>query len=464
MSIRFLIDARYTVRSAACAAALCLVCAIPSNAQEALPLVRVRQGDSSSPAERFSASTGAAAFAPEIVLASEPLDPSLRLVRDPVTEPSPYALVSSSSDALETLASAVRANDFATFTAALSAAHSVADQSPAGDARSALRRKLSVYDDVERLWRFSRSDAFGSFYDEDALPGFYAKLTRDYSGYAEAMEPLRVVDSHGTLLLPTAETRAFLLRKIGGASRQTPVLTARASRHARQLTAEVIAPATSHTRTTQRVRATHSTALATADVHVAPVLVAVNDVNTVARHASGVRHEDVFDRRRNVAAPRRAQTTAIGQLKPVALPESAPRVGNAPSIATPVAVAQNTARTVAAPAVNASSVAIAPSATTLATKPAAPLVATPAVTSAKSDVSHETPVDTTSRAILFILVGLIAIGMLSLVLRAPRTAPMALTLPAQAAQMPAAQEAKPEPLPEDETIEEERPKRRRRAR
>lgn len=128
--------------------------------------------------------------------------------------PAPSVTLSKPANAMSALRDAVSANDLVRFGSTLSAARSLADRMPIGPQRNALRRALLIYGDLETVWQFASSDRAGSFYDDEALPGFHDHLSADYPGYQRFIEGLRVIDGTGRTLYPTKETRAFLLRQL----------------------------------------------------------------------------------------------------------------------------------------------------------------------------------------------------------------------------------------------------------
>ncbi|MEA2463946.1 MAG: hypothetical protein QOJ98_1693 [Acidobacteriota bacterium] len=95
-----------------------------------------------------------------------------------------------------TLAEAARANDFISFDALY---------------REAGQRGESVaaYETLHELWVYSVTDPIGAFYGTD----MYEKLARAYPGYAQFIEDYSIVDSHGNVFYPTAETREFVLAR-----------------------------------------------------------------------------------------------------------------------------------------------------------------------------------------------------------------------------------------------------------
>jgi hypothetical protein len=178
-------------RVAAFALFLLLVPSSEALAEEALPVVRART---------FLTTT--------VDLPVEPLrDDAFVTVALPDTSSTP-------ARAMETLRAAVAANDFTGFRSALTQATALADRMPLGDARNTLRRNLLIYRDVEQLWSFARTDRYGAFFDDEALPGMRDHLAADYRGFDAFLAANRIVDRNGVELYPTSETRAFLMRLV----------------------------------------------------------------------------------------------------------------------------------------------------------------------------------------------------------------------------------------------------------
>ncbi len=153
--------------------------------------------------------------------------------------------ISSSNTALAVLWTAIARNDLGMFDAAMARSRSIAESMPIGPARNELRRALLVMADVQKLWHFSESDRFGAFFDDDALPGFYDHLTADYAGFAGYIGAFKIADGHGHVVYPSAETRQFLLRQVPSASpAPAPTLVAaKATRHATAKPATKVAAA-----------------------------------------------------------------------------------------------------------------------------------------------------------------------------------------------------------------------------
>jgi len=68
---------------------------------------------------------------------------------------------------------------------------------------------LSAYRDIHELWSYAQSDRIGAFYSDET----HDRLARRYPQYRSYIEDYRVIDSRGRAYYPTAETRSFLLQQ-----------------------------------------------------------------------------------------------------------------------------------------------------------------------------------------------------------------------------------------------------------
>lgn len=87
------------------------------------------------------------------------------------------------------LATAARANDFATFDALYQA------------------KPVEAFRALHQLWTYSVTDPGGAFYGEE----MYGRFARAYPTFPEVIAQERIVDSRGNVFYPSRETRAFLL-------------------------------------------------------------------------------------------------------------------------------------------------------------------------------------------------------------------------------------------------------------
>lgn len=162
-------------------------------AEDPLPLVRAK----------------GAAELPSVVFASYPIRNDISTVS--VDTGSPAGIIAA-------LRKSAADNDLPRFSAARGAAKSMLETLPPGGEREALKKTIRVADDIDAVWTFNVTDRFGAFYDNEALPGLHEHLTASYPGYEDAIAADSIVDRHGHVLYPSAETRAFLARQIAAPS------------------------------------------------------------------------------------------------------------------------------------------------------------------------------------------------------------------------------------------------------
>jgi hypothetical protein len=65
------------------------------------------------------------------------------------------------------------------------------------------------FDELHRFWKWSLETPVGGFYGVE----MHAKFASEYPGYAEYIADYAIVDSHGNVFYPSAETRRFLLQE-----------------------------------------------------------------------------------------------------------------------------------------------------------------------------------------------------------------------------------------------------------
>jgi hypothetical protein len=172
--------------------------------------------------------------APQIVMAVVPLRDLTAVTAVDTTDPTTLRSI---------LRDAVKANDRTRFDAALARARSVSEVLPAGDERNALRRAVTVYGDLQKVWDYASTDPYGAFFNDESLPGLHDRLASDYPGYAAYISPGTVTDQRGHVFYPTAETRAFLLRQVGNGGIQ---LAQRQKPEARSTTTQPAPSVTTH--------------------------------------------------------------------------------------------------------------------------------------------------------------------------------------------------------------------------
>jgi hypothetical protein len=279
-----------------------------------------------------------------------------------------------------TLAEAARANDFISFDALY---------------REARQRgeSIAAYETLHELWVYSVTDPIGAFYGTD----MYEKLARAYPGYAQFIEDYSIVDSHGNVFYPTAETREFVLaRAIEGRAprvlvaedfptppKPAPVVVDRSDRVSdRVVDAPVVA-----TRQRAGGRGAHRSTSAATVAAITPEKTRV----TAAANAA--------------AAPVVAKTVPA----PVVVAE----VAAAPVVAEAAPVIEDVPQPIV---------------------PAQPVAARTAVVETVQQPAAATDASPASRGILLIVIGLVGIGLLAVMFRAPKE-----TLPAPVVRQPVAQ-------------------------
>lgn len=93
-----------------------------------------------------------------------------------------------------TLGDAARHNDFPAFDAMFA---------------TSSKQEAAAYAELHSFWKWSLTDPIGAFYGDEQ----HAKFAAEYPDYAEYIADFGIIDSHGRAFYPSAETRAFLLRK-----------------------------------------------------------------------------------------------------------------------------------------------------------------------------------------------------------------------------------------------------------
>lgn len=116
-----------------------------------------------------------------------------------------------------TLFGAASSNDFATFDALYRS-----DPQPA-------------YAELHRIWSWSMEDPIGAFYGVEG----HERLARMYPGFEAYIADYSIVDSHGNVYYPTAETRRYLLGRAaeGVLAQKAPATPKRATVAARETVA-----------------------------------------------------------------------------------------------------------------------------------------------------------------------------------------------------------------------------------
>jgi hypothetical protein len=380
-----------------------LLIGLSTRADDPLPLV---QPKAATPvAETPQASSGAEVLAmPRIVLAVYPLRDLAAIATVDTSDPSALRKI---------LRESVAANDQQRFDAALTRAKSVAETLPAGEERNALRHAVSVYSDLQQVWSYASADKYGAFYDDQSLPGMHARLTGSYSGYAGYISQFSLTDDRGRVFYPTAEARTFLVRQAGGSVPQTaerapvtrPAKPASSARRTATTPAAAPAPAVTHHKRLHKAESTPQPAVKASPVPVSVAATQPPPAAVAATPASAT------------VAPATVHVASATPAPVVATPAPAPvAVSSAPTPA-PVAV---TPATTPAPAASANPPAATPDVYTseihrAANPPVTPMHALPAKLA-------EAGARQTTQGLLFIIVALVAIGVMTIWARTPQAA------------------------------------------
>lgn len=162
------------------------------------------------------------------------------------------------------LALAARNGSYDEFRSALETAKANVEGA-AAPLRARYRSALEVYDDVDRIFRFSVTSSEGAFFNDQIFSGEYTRLSRAYPGYARFIEPFSLKVGE-TKLYPTSETRRFLVdeaerRLAAGAAARPPDSRPSESRPSttEQTRTEPAPPATTTRPSTQRPSTSTST-------------------------------------------------------------------------------------------------------------------------------------------------------------------------------------------------------------
>ncbi len=254
--------------------------------------------------------------------------------------------------------------------------------------RDAVRRGESVaaFAALHELWTYGITDPIGAFYGIEK----YERLARMYPGYASYIEGYRIIDSNGSVFYPTSETRTFLLDR---------ALESRAPR-------VQVAENTRPTQSEQQRSVSSGTPTSSAAAPVAPVL----------SEAEGSRRR-VSPKARTKAPVSERTETKIAPEAPVVVAEKSP-----------VVVAEKP------PAVIAEKPPVAvetPIAETPATEAPVVVRAEPQTSDAPNPVPQPIAAnnDFGSRGIFLLLIGILGIGILAMMLRAPRELPPSIMTP-----------------------------------
>ncbi|HEX7151200.1 MAG TPA: hypothetical protein VF618_06910 [Thermoanaerobaculia bacterium] len=228
---------------------------------------------------------------------------------------------------------------------------------------------------LHEVWTYAMTNPVGAFYGEE----LHERLARAYPGYASFIEPHRLVDDRGQVFYPTAETRRYLTeRAIAGVTPSSRVQIA-------------------ENRTSTRLNP-----IVTRRSTPAPVVTREREITTTTP-----------------APTTRASRKRLQKAEAVA-PEAAAPV-TAPAKPAPVMVAQ------AAPVVQSKPAAQQPAVPQLKAEPIQANVLAPAIPVPIETPGVENPM--AGRGAFLIIIALAGIGMLMMMLRAPREAMPAIIQP-----------------------------------
>jgi len=342
-----------------------------------------------------------------------PLTPSVVLPAEPVAVPVP----------LPTLEEAARANDYITFDALY---------------RDAVKRgdSMAAFAPLHEIWTYGITDPIGAFYG----PGIYDRLVRAYPGFASYIAEYRIVDSNGNVFYPTSETRTFLLDRAlegrapgvqlveGQRSSSTPRVELRST-----TTGSVWdrVPATSQRSTASPRRSTAASKRSSTSPKRSITASSGTPASSPADTAASRRRTSRPKARKHVAAvatkkePKAAARDAAGPAGgDASVPKaSAPVAEKAPVVAEKTPVVTDTA---AAPTTTAEApVVVRAEPTTTEPATVTPATVTPATTDTSVPAPQPIAVDNSfgGRGVLLLVIGLIGVGLLAMMLRAPREVP-----------------------------------------
>jgi hypothetical protein len=250
---------------------------------------------------------------------------------------------------------------------------------------------LSAYRDIHELWSYAQSDRIGAFYTDE----LHDRLARRYPQYRSYIEDYRVLDSRGRAYYPTVETRSFLLQQ--ALAEVKPLRPAET-----RVAAKGSAPLA---RRHRRMQLSSTSTKPTPPVHTKAAAVVAQRVVAQAKPPVV-----------SVPAPIVAAVT--------------PPVAQAPKPAVVLASAMTTPSAAAvADALKADMQKVAPQPPAAATSPA------------QSNVQAESPAP--ARGLFLIILGLIGIGILTIMLRTPGEKPMTLSLSGNSGAAPETKSAEP---------------------
>ena len=221
---------------------------------------------------------------------------------------------------------------------------------------------------LHELWTYSMTDRVGAFYGAET----YEKLKREHPRYAEFIAPHKIVDGNGEVFYPSSETRAFLLEQLAAAPRGAELRIAEV-RNAAPRIAE------------RRLPAGRYAGILPAGSREEP--------GPAGSRRSG---------RQDGGAPLQVRLEAGAPLQ-VRQDSGVPLKAAAPAPAPPLTPAEDLALLE----------------TAIASAPAAASAPAPARI-VETTTTMPAPPKATNRGILLVIIGLVGIGLLALIVRAPR--------------------------------------------
>lgn len=224
-----------------------------------------------------------------------------------------------------------------------------------------------AYADLQALWEYQQENPVGAWYGQE----IYDRLARTYPGYASYIADFAIVDSRGQTFYPSTETRQFLLQQARNGNTTRSALASS---------------------TNERVPSTR--------VASAAKRAAVTPLPSRPARASRKRYTKAsVDQQPSRRTP--VQTAALPKVEPAAVPATTPAI-------TPAAQPHAASATPAATN-------LAPTSRGLMT---AAMVAP--IHTADANAAGDQP---TTRGLILLVLGLVGVGMLTVLMRTPAPAP-----------------------------------------
>jgi hypothetical protein len=337
---------------------------------------------------------------------------------------------------LPTLEEAARANDYITFDALY---------------RSAVQRgdSMAAFAPLHEIWTYGITDPIGAFYG----PDIYERLVRAYPAFASYIAEYRIVDSNGNVFYPTSETRTFLLdRALEGRAPGVQLVEVQRSTPRVELRSTTPGsvwdrvPATSKRSTTSPRRSTAASKRSTAAKR------SGTPASSPAGTAASRRRTSPPKARKHVAAvatKREPKAAARDTSAPLSASSAGPAGGDASAPSkTPAPVVEKAPVVAEKPPVVAEKTPVASD--TATTTAEAPVVVRAEPAATDTSVPAPQPIATDSnfggRGILLLVIGLIGVGLLAMMLRAPREVPSSIMQPPDAVPPPGDKPTGPTPV------------------